>query len=66
MDETIAAKNRHKSSIRSKVEHTIGVLKRVFGFQKVRYRGLTKNPNRLEATATLVNRFLVQRRLLAT
>lgn len=66
MDEAIAAKNRHKSSIRSKVEHTIGVIKRVFGFQKVRYRGLAKNLNRLEATAALVNLFLVKRRLLAT
>ncbi len=64
MDAAIAAKNRHKSSIRSKVEHTIGVIKRVFGFQKVRYRGLAKNLNRLEATAALVNLFLVKRQLL--
>jgi len=28
-----------KSRVRAKVEHTIGVIKRVFGFQKVRYRG---------------------------
>jgi hypothetical protein len=29
--------------VRAKVEHTIGVIKRVFGFQKVRYRGLATN-----------------------
>lgn len=29
--------NRTKPRIRSKVEHTIGVIKRVFGFQKVRF-----------------------------
>lgn len=38
----------------------------MFGFQKVRYRGLAKNLNRLEATAALVNLFLVKRRLLTT
>jgi transposase, IS5 family len=43
VDAAIKAKNRYKSSVRSKVEHTIGVIKRVFGFQKVRYRGLAKN-----------------------
>jgi hypothetical protein len=29
--------------VRAKVEHSIGVIKRVFGFAKVRYRGLKKN-----------------------
>jgi IS5 family transposase len=64
MDERIKAVNRTKSSIRSKVEHTIGVIKRVFGFQKVRYRGLAKNLHRLEVTAALANLFIVRRRLL--
>ena len=44
-------KNRTKSSIRARVEHSIGVIKRVFGFRKVRYRGLAKNGNRLFVTA---------------
>jgi IS5 family transposase len=64
IDERIKAVNRTKSSIRSKVEHTIGVIKRVFGFQKVRYRGLAKNLHRLEVTAALANLFIVRRRLL--
>ena len=38
VDETIKATNRRKSKIRAKVEHVFGVIKRVFGFQKVRYR----------------------------
>ena len=63
IDERIKAVNRTKSSIRSKVEHTIGVIKRVFGFQKVRYRGLAKNLHRLEVTAALANLFIVRRRL---
>ena len=59
-DEAIQAKNRTKSRIRSRVEHSIGVIKRVFGFRKVRYRGLAKNGNRLFVTAALANIFLVR------
>jgi IS5 family transposase len=59
------AKNRTKSQVRAKVEHVFGVIKRVFGFQKVRYRGLAKNLHRLQVTAALANLFMVRRRLLA-
>jgi IS5 family transposase len=59
-------KNRRKSQVRAKVEHAIGVIKRIFGFQKVRYRGLAKNLHRLEVTAALANLFMVRRRLLQT
>ena len=38
--------NRRKSSVRSKVEHPFLTLKRLWGFAKVRYRGLAKNANR--------------------
>jgi len=65
IDEAIKAKNRNKSRVRVKVEHSIGVIKRVFGFQKVRYRGLAKNLHRLEVTAALANLFMVRRKLLA-
>jgi IS5 family transposase len=64
VDEGIKATNRTKSRVRAKVEHTIGVIKRVFGFQKVRYRGLAKNLHRLEVTAALTNLYLMRRRLL--
>ena len=64
IDETIKARNREKSRVRAKVEHSIGVIKRVFGFQKVRYRGLAKNLHRLEVTAALANLFMVRRQLL--
>jgi IS5 family transposase len=59
-DAAIQAKNRTKSRIRSRVEHSIGVIKRVFGFNKVRYRGLAKNAHRVFATAALANIFLVR------
>ena len=64
IDERIKATNRNKSRVRAKVEHTIGVIKRIFGFQKVRYRGLAKNLHRLEVTAALANLYTVRRRLL--
>jgi len=66
IDERERAKNRRKSSVRSKVEHVFGVMKLKFGFTKVRYRGLDKNANRLFATCALVNLFMVRKKLLCT
>jgi IS5 family transposase len=59
-----AAKNRTKSKVRAKVEHPFLVLKRIFGFNKVRYRGLDKNANRLFVACGLVNLYLARRQLL--
>ena len=53
-----------KASVRAKVEHSIGVVKRVFGFSKVRYRGLDKNANRVFVACALANLFMVRKRLL--
>jgi len=47
--------NRRKSSIRAKVEHPFLTLKRLWGFAKVRYRGLAKNANRAFAMLAMVN-----------
>jgi IS5 family transposase len=58
-------RNRTKSQVRAKVEHPLLVLKRIFGFRKVRYRGLHKNANRLFVACGLVNLFMVRRRLMA-
>jgi IS5 family transposase len=66
IDEVERAKNRTKSTVRSKVEHVFAVMKLKFGFVKVRYRGLAKNANRLFATCALVNLFLVRKKLMAT
>jgi IS5 family transposase len=49
--------------VRARVEHPIGIIKRVFGFVKVRYRGLTKNVHRLIVTGTLANLFMTRRHL---
>ena len=48
-------KNRTKSKVRAKVEHPFLVIKRVFGFAKVRYRGLAKNTHRLWVSCGLTN-----------
>src|SRR5215472_16007086 len=39
------AKNRVKARVRAKVEHPFRILKRVFGFEKVRHRGLKTRAN---------------------
>jgi transposase, IS5 family len=58
------AKNTTKSRVRAKVEHAFLIIKRIFGFTKVRYRGLMKNANRLFVTCALANLYLVRRKLL--
>ena len=56
--------NRYKSKIRSRVEHVFGVMKRQFGFTKVRYRGLDKNAQCVLTKCALVNLVLAKKRLL--
>lgn len=58
------AANRTKSKVRAKVEHLFGVIKRVFGYAKVRYRGLDKNAQALFVMSALANLFMVRRQLL--
>lgn len=40
-------REKQKSSVRSKVEHTFHISKDVFGYRKTVYKGLAKNANRL-------------------
>ena len=55
LSEADKATNRRKSSVRSKVEHPFLTLKRLWGFAKVRYRGLAKNANRAFALLAMIN-----------
>jgi IS5 family transposase len=55
LTEADKATNRRKSSVRSKVEHPFLILKRLWGFAKVRYRGLAKNANRAFAMLAMIN-----------
>ena len=63
LSEEQRARNRTQSKVRAKVEHPFQVMKRVFGFTHVRYRGLVKNTHRVQVTCALVNLFLARRGL---
>jgi IS5 family transposase len=63
VDEIEKTKNRVKARVRAKVEHPFRILKRIFGFERVRYRGLKKNHQRLCACFALVNLYLHRKRL---
>lgn len=56
--------NRLRSSVRARGEHAFHVVKRLWGFTKVRYRGLAKNTARLFAAFALANLYLLRRRLI--
>jgi IS5 family transposase len=57
--------NRHKSSVRAKVEFPFRIIKQLWGHTKVRYRGLAKNAARLHFLFALSNLFQARRALLA-
>jgi IS5 family transposase len=63
VDEQAKRKNTTKARVRSKVEHAFRILKRTFGFTKVRYRGLSKNHQWLCAAFALVNLYQHRNRL---
>ncbi len=54
---------KHKASVRAKVEHAFFYIKRMFGYNKVRYKGLAKNTNRLYVLAGLANMLRSQKYL---
>lgn len=58
--------NRVIASIRAKCEHPFRVVKRQFGYVKVRYRGLAKNTAQLMTLFALSNLWMARRTLLAT
>jgi IS5 family transposase len=53
-----------KARIRAKVEHPFRVIKRQFGYVKVKYRGLAKNTANLMTLFALSNLWMARRRLL--
>jgi IS5 family transposase len=65
VDAVERGKNRNKSKIRARVEHVFGVVKRLWGFGKVRYRGLQKNATRAFTALALANIYLASQRLMA-
>ena len=59
-------RNRLLSKTRSRGEHIFLIAKRIFGFSKVRYKGLSKNTNFVFVLFALSNLYMVRRGLLAT
>jgi transposase, IS5 family len=56
--------NRLRSATRARGEHAFQVVKHLWGFTKVRYRGLAKNTARLFSCFALANLYLLRRRLI--
>jgi IS5 family transposase len=59
------ARNRTKAKVRAKVEHAFLVIKRIFGWANVRYRGLAKNTHWRYISCGLANLYVARRRLVA-
>lgn len=56
---------RLKASVRAKVEHPFHVVKNLFHYKKVRYKGLAKNTAQLFSLFALANLVIAKRQLLA-
>ena len=56
--------NRTRARIRARGEHPFLVVKRLWGFAKVRYRGIAKNAARAFSMFALANLYLLRRRLM--
>ena len=50
-----------KASVRAKVEHPFRYVKRMFGYHKVRYRGLAKNTERISLLLGFTNLLIAER-----
>ena len=60
-----ANKSEHqKSSVRAKVEHVFGVVKKLFNYRKTRYRGLEKQTQKMNMMFALANLYLADRQSL--
>ena len=59
------AAERDKASVRAKVEHPFLYVKRIFGYDKVRYRGLAKNTQRIAMLLGFTNLLMAARQATA-
>jgi IS5 family transposase len=63
---TAQREEKSKAQIRARVEHPFRVIKRQFGYMKVRFKGLMKNTAQIVTLFALANLYLARRRLMAT
>ena len=64
LNERQRAINRSRSRTRARGEHAFHVVKCLWGFAKVRYRGIVKNAARAFAIFALANLYMVRRKLM--
>ena len=64
LSERWRAINRARSRTRARGEHPFLIVKRLWGFAKVRYRGLAKNLARAQTMFALANLYMVRHRLI--
>ena len=65
-DALIDKAEKLKASLRAKVEHPFRVIKRQFGFARVRYRGLKKNTAQLVTLFALSNLWMARGKLMGS
>jgi len=58
--------NKKSNRVRARVEHAFGIIKHLWGYRKVRYRGLAKNAVQVFTLFALANFYMVRRELAAT
>ena len=56
---------RRKAQVRAIVEHPFHIIKNLFKYRKVSYRGIAKNRSRANAQAALANLYVARRRLMS-
>lgn len=66
LKEAVKHTEHMKAAVRSKVEHPFRVVKRQFGYQKVRFKGLLKNTAQILTLFALSNLWMARRTLLAS
>ena len=65
MGEMLDKAEKLMAGVRAKVEHPFRVIKRQFGFVKVRYKGLAKNAAQIATLFALSNLWMARQRLMA-
>ena len=58
--------NTKSHRVRARVEHAFGVIKHLWGYRKVRYRGLAKNAAQIFTLFALANLYLARHELRST
>jgi transposase, IS5 family len=64
--ERLQAVEKAKAAIRARVEHPFRVVKRQFGYAKVRFRGLAKNTAQVMILFALSNLWMARKQLLGS